>query len=237
MRLDKLLAEAGFGTRQQVTRAIRAGRVTVDGQRARDGALAVDPKRVLVTFDGETIAWAAAYYLMVHKPAGTITSTVDREGPPVTGLVPDALQQRAWMPVGRLDADAEGLLLLTTHGELAHRLTHPRYEVPKTYVCTLAAPIHDDDPAAFALGVDIGEGPSLPAELESLGGARAKVVVREGKFHQVKRMFAARGNLVLHLQRVAFGPLVLGDLPRGEVRPLSAEEIVSLYAAVRLEIP
>jgi len=174
---------------------------------------------------------------MLNKPAGYITSTKDRDGIPITALLPEELQRDDWKPVGRLDKDTEGLLLLTTDGKLLHRLTHPRWKVSKRYYVELARPATPDDAAAFAAGTLVLEGePLQPAELHLHPEPhKAELVIREGRFHQVKRMFAARGNQVTYLKRVAFGPLELPtNLPPGASRKLTAEEARALYRAVGL---
>lgn len=236
-RLDKVLGHLGVGSRKEIHRLARAGLITIDGHTITDAAFKFDPAVSRIEVAGELLEYRAYFYLMLNKPAGYITSTKDRDGIPITALLPEQWQRDDWMPVGRLDKDTEGLLLLTTHGELLHRLTHPRWKVAKRYYVELAAPATPEDVAVFASGTLELEGELLqPAELH-IGPDPHKVelVIREGKFHQVKRMFAARGNQVTYLQRVAFGPLSLPhDLPTGESRKLLPEEIGALYQAVGL---
>jgi len=236
-RLDKVLGHLGVGTRKEIHKLARAGLIAIDGEIITDSAFKFDPTRSRIEVDGEPLVYRAFFYVLLNKPAGYITSTRDRDGIPVTALLPQTLQRDDWMPVGRLDKDTEGLLLLTTDGELLHRLTHPRWKVEKRYYAELAAPATSEDAAAFASGaIDLDGEALLPAQL-SIGPDPHKVelVIREGKFHQVKRMFAARGNQVLYLRRVAMGPLELpADLEPGACRELHPGEIKALYRAVDL---
>jgi 16S rRNA pseudouridine516 synthase len=234
-RLDKRLANAGVGSRTEVAALVRRGRVTVDGAVIRDPSAKIGSDAV-VAVDGAPLV-AIPAVVMLHKPAGYVTSTVDRDGPPVTRLLEPTLSAHDWMPVGRLDADVEGLLLLTTDGELAHRLTHPRWKVAKRYEAWLDAPVAEADAVAFRDGsLSLDGEPLLPAELTWADDpAHVELVIREGRYHQVKRMFAIRGNRVARLRRIAFGPLSLpDDLPIGTARPLGSEEEAALRAAVGL---
>ena len=236
-RLDKILGHLGVGTRKEIHRLARAGLITVDGEIITDSAFKFDPSLARIEVAGERLEYQTYFYLMLNKPAGYITSTKDRDGIPITALLPEELQRDDWMPVGRLDKDTEGLLLLTTDGELLHRLTHPRWKVTKRYYVELARPSTPDDVAVFAAGDLELDGEALqPAELHlSPDPYKVELVIREGRFHQVKRMFAARGNEVTYLKRVAFGPIWLpADLPLGGSRKLTAEETQALYHAVGL---
>ncbi len=238
-RLDKVLGHLGIGTRKEIHQLARAGLITVDGEIITDSAFKFDPTQSRIEVDGEPLVYRAFFHVLLNKPAGYITSTKDRDGIPVTALLPQALQRDDWMPVGRLDKDTEGLLLLTTDGELLHRLTHPRWKVQKRYYAELAAPATSEDVAAFASGTIELDGETLQPAYLHIGPDPHKVelVIREGKFHQVKRMFAARGNQVLYLRRVAMGPLELPpDLKPGASRELRLEEINALYKAVGLEL-
>ncbi len=236
-RLDKVLGHLGVGTRKEIHRLARAGLIAIDGEIVTDAAFKFDPRQSSIEVAGEPLVYRAHFYVLLHKPAGYVTSTKDPGGIPITALLPQALQRDDWMPVGRLDKDTEGLLLLTTDGELLHRLTHPRWKVAKRYYVELAGPASLEDAAVFASGTMELEGEVLqPAEL-FIGPDPRKVelVIHEGKFHQVKRMFAARGNRVLYLRRVAFGPLKLPpDLRAGASCELHPEEIKALYRAVGL---
>jgi 16S rRNA pseudouridine516 synthase len=234
MRLDRLLAAVGLGSRREVDAIVRRGRVTVDGIVERDGGRKVDPAAAIAV-DGELVRYRAHHHRLVNKPAGTVTSTVDRDGPSVLGVLADADRGRSWMPVGRLDVDTTGLLFLTTDGELAHRLTHPKWKVDKVYRARLSEAVTAEDVAAFAAGVALHDGDALPAVLEWTDDPLdVTVTLREGRFHQVKRMFAARANRVVALERVRFGPLAIDGIAAGGARELTTEEQAALYAAVGL---
>jgi len=236
-RLDKVLGHLGVGTRKEIHRLARVGLIAIDGKIINDAAFRFDPTLARIEVAGKRLEYQTHFHLMLNKPAGYITSTKDHDGIPVTALLPQELQRDDWKPVGRLDKDTEGLLLLTTDGELLHRLTHPRWKVSKRYYVELAYPATPDDAAVFAAGtLELDGKPLKPAELHLLPEPhRAELVIQEGRFHQVKRMFAARGNRVIYLKRVAFGPLELpADLPLGASRKLTAEETRALYQAVGL---
>lgn len=212
LRLDRLLASQGPWSRKEAKGLIKAGRVRVGDRVARRPEERVDPLATPVFVDGEPLAYRRHRHVLVHKPPGVLSATRDPRAPTV------------------LDKDAEGLVLLTTDGELAHRLTHPRWKVEKVYEVLLDAPVGEAEARAFAEGL----AGFAPAELLPLPGARARVILREGKHHQVKRMFRAVGRRVLRLLRVRLGPLELGDLPRGAARALSDDEEAALYRAVGL---
>ncbi|WP_038041167.1 pseudouridine synthase [Thermus tengchongensis] len=230
-RLDKLLARLGLGSRKEVARLVRAGRVRVAGEAVRDPGFHV-PEGASLELDGKPLAVRRHHHLLLHKPAGYVTSRT--EGPSVYALL-SGFPTRDLAPVGRLDKDTEGLLLFTTDGELLHRLTHPRHKVAKRYLVHLERPATEEDQRAFAEGLSLDGERLLPAEL-SFGEdpTRVELVLREGRFHQVKRMFQARGNRVLYLKRLSLGPLELGDLSKGEARYLTPEEEETLYRAVGL---
>jgi 16S rRNA pseudouridine516 synthase len=238
-RLDKVLAHLGIGTRKEIHRLARAGLIAIDGKTITDSAFKFDPLQSRIEVDGEPLVYRAFFYVLLNKPAGYVTSTRDRDAIPITALLPEELQRDDWMPVGRLDKDTEGLLLLTTDGELLHRLTHPRWKVEKRYYAELAVPATPEDVAVFADGVIELDGEALqPAELQiGPNPHQVELVIHEGKFHQVKRMFAARGNQVTYLKRIAFGPVSLpNDLLAGESRKLLSVEIHALYTAVGLDL-
>ena len=230
-RLDRVLAHLGLGTRKEVGRLIRAGAVRVDGAVVRDRGFKLDPQRARIELHGEPLVFARHYHVLLHKPAGVITATRSEHEPTVLDLLPNALWRDDLRPVGRLDKPTEGLLLLTTDGELLHRLTHPRWKVAKVYLAELEAPLPPDARERFAAGI----AGFAPAELEVLAPRRARVTLREGKHRQVRRMFAALGAPVVYLRRERFGQLALEGLEPGEARPLSEEEAAALYEAVGLE--
>lgn len=235
-RLDKLLAGTGKWSRREVKALVRQGLVRVDGRLAACAEDKLDPAAAIITVAGETISLCRFTYVMLHKPAGVLTATEDRKQPTVLDLLPPELRRIGLAPVGRLDKDTEGLLLLTNDGELAHRLLSPKYHVEKRYFARVDGELSAADAEAFARGMTLGDGlECLPAGLEILPDRVCIVTLREGKFHQVKRMLAARGAPVLYLKRLSMGPLVLEDsLAAGAYRLLRAEEILALYRACGL---
>ena len=230
-RLDKLLAGTGKWSRREVKALVRQGLVRVDGRLAASAEDKLDPAAAIITVAGETISLCRFTYVMLHKPAGVLTATEDRKQPTVLDLLPPELRRIGLAPVGRLDKDTEGLLLLTNDGELAHRLLSPKYHVDKRYLARVDGELSAADAEAFARGMTLGDGlECLPAGLEVLPARVCVVTLREGKFHQVKRMLAARGAPVLYLKRLSMGPLTLDDsLAAGAYRLLRAEEISALY--------
>lgn len=230
-RLDKLLAGTGKWSRREVKALVRQGLVRVDGRLAACAEDKLDPAAAIITVAGETISLCRFTYVMLYKPAGVLTATEDRKQPTVLDLLPPELRRIGLAPVGRLDKDTEGLLLLTNDGELAHRLLSPKYHVDKRYLARVDGELSAADTEAFARGMTLGDGlECLPAGLEVLPDRVCIVTLREGKFHQVKRMLAARGAPVLYLKRLSMGPLTLDDsLAAGAYRLLRAEEISALY--------
>lgn len=230
-RLDKLLAGTGKWSRREVKALVRQGLVRVDGRLAASAEDKLDPAAAIITVAGETISLCRFTYVMLHKPASVLTATEDRKQPTVLDLLPPELRRIGLAPVGRLDKDTEGLLLVTNDGELAHRLLSPKYHVEKRYFARVDGELSAADAEAFARGMTLGDGlECLPAGLEVLPDRVCIVTLREGKFHQVKRMLAARGAPVLYLKRLSMGPLTLDDsLAAGAYRLLRAEEISALY--------
>lgn len=230
-RLDKLLAGTGKWSRREVKALVRQGLVRVDGRLAASAEDKLDPAAAIITVAGETISLCRFTYVMLHKPAGVLTATEDRKQPTVLDLLPPELRRIGLAPVGRLDKDTEGLLLLTNDGELAHRLLSPKYHVEKRYFARVDGELSAADAEAFACGMTLSGGlECLPAGLKVLPDRVCIVTLREGKFHQVKRMLAARGAPVLYLKRLSMGPLTLDDsLAAGAYRLLRAEEISALY--------
>lgn len=230
-RLDRVLAHLGLGSRKEVARLVRKGQVQVDGRVVKDPAFHLPPGARLEV-GGQSLAIRRHHHVLLHKPAGYITSRT--ESPTVYALL-EGFPTRDLAPVGRLDKDTEGLLLFTTDGELLHRLTHPRHKVEKRYLVHLERPATREDQEAFREGLALEGTRLLPAELSwDQDPTRVELVLREGRFHQVKRMFQARGNRVLYLKRLSLGPLTLGDLPVGQARYLSQEEEEVLYRVVGL---
>ena len=232
-RLDKLLAATGQWSRKEAKALVKAGRVQVGGARPKGPEDKV-AEGTPVTVDGRPIATEQGVYVMLHKPAGVVSSTQDPRERTVLDLLPQHLRRRALFPVGRLDKDTEGLLLLTNDGPLAHALLAPGRHVDKVYYARTAGCLTKEDCRAFAAGMTLGGGlDCLPAGLEILSagpeGSEGLVTLREGKFHQVKRMLAARGKPVLYLKRVRMGNLPLDPaLEPGTYRYLTEDEVESL---------
>ena len=230
-RLDKLLASTGRWSRREVKGLVRAGRVLVDGVPAAAPEQKLDPALSQVLVDGEAAVLRKYTYVMMNKPAGVLSATEDARQETVLDLLPPELRRRGLFPVGRLDKDSEGLLLLTNDGDLAHRLLSPKYHVDKVYYIRTDAPLTEEDRAAFAGGVLLADGTEcLPAGLEPLGdGREALVTLHEGKFHQIKRMIASRGAAVCQLKRLSMGTLVLDKgLRPGGFRLLTNEEVMKI---------
>ncbi|WP_186565084.1 pseudouridine synthase [Lawsonibacter celer] len=229
-RLDKRLANTGRWSRREIRELIRAGRVCVDGRVVRSPE---EKCASTSTFqvDGMVVAGEAVVYLMLHKPAGLVSSTEDPRQPTVFSLLPEHLRRAGLFPAGRLDKDTEGLLLLTNDGLLAHSLLSPRRHVDKTYFVRVDGVLDEGDAAAFEAGLTLADGYTcLPAGLELLEASDTAVItLREGKYHQIKRMLAQRGKPVIYLKRLTMGPLKLDpSLGPGEWRPLTGEEISAL---------
>lgn len=228
-RLDKFLCDSGAGTRSQVKVMLKAGRVTVDGKVEKDNGRKIDPAKQVITLDGEVLGGKRRTVLMLNKPAGFVTATEDPVDKTVMELLPPDMKHLDLKPVGRLDKATEGLLLFTNDGDLLHRLISPKKEVPKVYYARHEGEADQADVEAFASGLTLRDGlECLPAKLEPLGPGESLVTVCEGKYHQVRRMMASRNMTVTYLERRVEGPLTLGNLPRGQVRELTEEEILAL---------
>ena len=225
MRLDKYLADMHVGTRSEVKEQIRKGRVQVNGAVVKDPGLGVSAEDC-VEADGVQIGYQEHFYYMLNKPAGILTATEDRKQPTVLDLFPENLRKNL-APVGRLDKDTVGLLLITDDGALAHRLLAPKSHVDKVYLAGTDLPVTDEDVKRFAGGMTLADGTQLmPAGLEILSPDRSRVTIHEGKFHQIKRMFEACGKKVVYLKRLSMGTLTLDPtLPEGEWRELTKEEV------------
>ena len=228
-RLDKFLCDSGAGTRSQVKVMLKAGRVSVDGKVEKDNGRKIDPRTQVIALDGEILGGKRRIVAMLNKPAGFVTATEDENDRTVMELLTEELRKMDVKPVGRLDKATEGLLLFTNDGDLLHRLISPKKEVPKIYYARHEGTAGEEDVRAFAEGITLRDGlQCLPAVLEPLGPGESLITVCEGKYHQVRRMMASRGMTVLYLERRREGNLTLGDLPRGQVRELTAEEIAGL---------
>lgn len=228
-RLDKFLCDSGAGTRSQVKTIIKSGAVTVNGATAKDGSMKIDPGTMTICLQGRILGGKTRTVLMLNKPAGYVTATEDRLEKTVMDLIPADYRHLDLKPVGRLDKATEGLLLFTNDGELLHRLIAPRKEVPKVYYARHEGRATPEDVDAFRCGLTLRDGlECLGAELKPLGEGESLITVREGKYHQVRRMMASRNMTVLYLERRQEGFLTLGDLPRGQVRLLTEEEVAAL---------
>lgn len=228
-RLDKFLCDCGVGTRSEVKAILRSGRVTVDGKPVKDNGLKIDPEKQVICFDGEQLTSMGTIVLMLHKPAGYVTATEDAREPTVMELLPEKYRRLGLNPVGRLDKQTEGLLLFTNDGNLLHKLISPKKGVEKEYYACHEGTATQADVDAFAGGLTLkDETACLPAVLKPLGEGQSRVIVCEGKYHQVRRMLASRGMPVTYLRREREGDLILGDLEKGQVRLLSEAEVVLL---------
>lgn len=227
IRLDKYVSKATLMTRSMSQSAIKRGRVTVNGTLTKNGDMKLDEKSAVVCLDGETLEYSEYVYIVLNKPKGVLCAREDGKGQTVMELLPEPYMNTDIAPVGRLDKDTVGLLLLTDNGPLAHKMLSPKHHVDKTYYLKAEKIISGEDKQKIEKGVYIGDGiTTMPAEFkvdeDGMGGF---LTIHEGKFHQVKRMLEAVGNKVIFLERVKFGVLSLdGDLERGKWRKLTKEE-------------
>ena len=228
-RLDKFLCDCGVGTRSQVKVLLKSGAVTVDGVPEKDNGRKVDPNTQVICLRGERLGKTGRMVVMLNKPEGFVTATEDAKERTVMELLPKEMQHLDLKPVGRLDKATEGLLLFTNDGDLLHRLISPNKEVPKIYYARHEGTAGEADVKAFAEGLELADGTKcLSAKLEPLGPGESLITVCEGKYHQVRRMMASRRMHVVYLERRQESFLTLGDLPRGQVRKLTEEELEKL---------
>lgn len=231
MRLDKFLCELGIGTRSEVKALLKKGLVTVNGEVIKRPESKIDEFKDEVCYGGEKLCYEAVQYFLLNKPAGCVTATRDHLSETVMSFLPPQRREDLF-PVGRLDKDTEGLLLVTNDGQLAHELLSPKKHVEKTYYALIDGEVREEHKKLFIEGLDIGdETKTLPARLEILkSGATSEITltIHEGRFHQVKRMFEAIDTKVTYLKRLSMGTLTLGDLQPGQVRRLTEKEISSL---------
>ena len=231
IRLDKYLSSASSLSRKESAAAVRSGRVSVNGASARDPAAKIDEEKDLVALDGQALIYRRYVWLMLHKPAGYVSST-DDPGRTVLELLPEDLR-RGLFPCGRLDKYTTGLLLLTDDGTLSHLLLSPKRHVPKTYAFTCEKPVTEDDLRELQSGIGIDGQITLPCEIELDSPRSGRITLHEGRYHQIKLMFQNRCNKILSLHRLSFGPLTLDpELSPGEFRSLSEEELALLTSAV-----
>ncbi|WP_155592701.1 pseudouridine synthase [Lysinibacillus cavernae] len=233
MRLDKLLANMGYGSRKEVKQLLKQKAVTIDGAYVKDAALHVDPEKQIVSVFGERVVYSEFVYFMMNKPPGVISATEDVRDETVIDLLAPLHQHFQPFPVGRLDKDTEGLLLLTNDGVLAHNLLSPKKHVPKVYFAQIEGVVTEEDVEKFAHGVELDDGyvtkPGKLVILQSAQQSEIELTIQEGKFHQVKRMFESVGKRVTYLKRLSMGNLKLdNNLALGEYRELTKEELESL---------
>jgi len=231
MRLDKLLSDMGIASRKELRDIIRSGRVQVNGVVEKHPETRVDPDAAELLFDGKPLRYQKFHYYMLDKPVGIVTATEDRKQQTVLDLLTPEMRRMGLFPVGRLDKDTSGLLLLTDDGEFAHRVISPKSCIKKRYYAEVEGEVDAEDAAAFSRGILLADGTQcLPAALENLGGGRCIVTVMEGKYHQVRRMLASRGKPVLTLRRLSIGGLVLDDaLGSGAWRELDEKDLCTLF--------
>ncbi|EIC75407.1 pseudouridine synthase [Streptococcus oralis] len=239
MRLDKFLVACAVGSRTEVKNLLKAGRVKVNGKKEKSAKLQIDEEKDEIRFDGQVLEYEEFVYYMMNKPQGVISATEDPKHRTVLDLLDDLARSKEVFPVGRLDIDTHGLLLLTNNGQLAHALLSPKRHVDKTYLAQVEGSMSQEDVDTFAKGIPLKDFTCQPAKLEILSvdsykdESQVRVTIREGKFHQVKRMVAYCGKEVVDLQRLAMGTLVLDEnLKRGEWRRLTKEELEVLLASV-----
>lgn len=230
MRIDKLLAHTGYGSRKDVKKFLKEHVVTKNGERVTKGQTQIDESKDLITVDDTVISYTKYVYYMLNKPQGYLSATTDDTQPTVIDLIDDPHEL---FPIGRLDKDTEGLMIITNDGQLSHRLTSPKSLCPKVYYVEVDGPLDASVKALFAEGIMLDEKKTLPAQLEieetTNTHARALITIYEGRYHQVKRMFAAAGVNVTYLKRLSIGSLTLDStLTSGAYRPLSQDEIDSL---------
>jgi 16S rRNA pseudouridine516 synthase len=240
LRLDKLIASMGDYSRSEVKRLVKDGRVTVGGLPAPSADVKCDAESALIAIDGKPLLYSEHTYVMMNKPEGYLSATEDMNRETVLDLLPKELRNRALFPVGRLDRDTVGLLLITNDGALAHRLLSPKHHVDKVYFARTEGKLDAEDEKAFAEGITLGDGfECMSAGLRIISAgetSEALVTVREGKFHQVKRMLASRGKPVTYLRRISMGTLTVDEsLAPGEWRYLTDKEIDELKKCADME--
>ncbi len=231
MRIDKLLSELGIASRKEAAKVAKSGGIIIDGIAVRDVSKHIDPEKSKVIYLGREIVYQKYTYVMLNKPTGYVSATDDKSLPYVTELLPEELRRRELFPVGRLDRDTVGLMILTNNGVLAHSLLSPKHHVTKEYYFTAAEPVREGAEENFKDGVTLADGYECkPAELYLSEDRReGRIVLTEGKYHQIKRMIAAQDNRVTSLERISFGGILLDrTLARGEWRYLTKEEIIIL---------
>ncbi|WP_456384546.1 pseudouridine synthase [Persephonella sp.] len=240
LRLDKFLADLGFGTRKEVRKLIKQKRVSVNGEIVNNPSFHIDPENDAVFLDGEPLTYRKNHYFMLNKPPGYVTAKEDRNYPAVMELLSDLPYLKKLFPVGRLDIDTEGLLIITDDGQLGHRIAHPKWEIEKEYIAVVKGDPSDLNTDRFEKeGLKLKDYQTKPFKLEILETgkeeSKVKITVKEGKYHIVKRIMEELGHPVIHLKRTRIGPVALDEsLSPGEYRELTEEEVKSLKESVNL---
>lgn len=228
-RIDKIIASQGLYSRSDVKYLVSRKRVAIDGEVVRSSSQKADPEKNVITIDGKPLTVKKQIYLMLHKPKGYVSATEDKEHQTVLALVPPEWKGRDLFPAGRLDKDTTGLMIITDDGVLAHNILSPRKHVQKVYGVELDIPVTEEMQKGFAAGVELNDGICKEAELVITGEKTAEVTLKEGRYHQIKRMFGCYGAKVVELHRIAMGDLYLpDDLAEGECRELTEEELKKL---------
>lgn len=228
-RLDKIIASQGKYSRSEVKKLVKSGRITVDGAVVKSADIKIDPDTAVIAVDGENVGYKKHIYIMLNKPKGVISATDDKSQKTVIDLVPTELFRQGLFPAGRLDGDTTGFVLITDDGDFAHRILSPKNHILKTYHALLQRPVTDEDIEKFKAGIELKDGTlCLEAQVKMLQNEPpvAEIKIHEGKYHQVKRMFAALGNKVIELRRVKMGNLSLDEsLEEGQCREITGEEL------------
>lgn len=229
-RLDKIIASQGQYSRSEVKKLVKGGRVTIDGSVVKNSDIKADPNKNIIAVDGKVLRYKKHIYIMLNKPQGVVSATDDRDHKTVIDLVPKELMRDGLFPAGRLDGDTVGFVLITDDGDFAHEILSPKNHIMKTYHATLERPVTEEDIRAFKEGIKLKDGTlCLEAEVRNLDSdtPMAEIKICEGKYHQVKRMFAALGNKVVFLRRVKMGELSLDEsLEEGQCREITPDELI-----------
>ncbi|MCI5678584.1 MAG: rRNA pseudouridine synthase [Bacteroidales bacterium] len=227
--IDKIIASQGIYSRSDVKYLVSRKRVAIDGEVVRSSSQKADPEKNVITIDGKPLTVKKQIYLMLHKPKGYVSATEDKEHQTVLALVPPEWKGRDLFPAGRLDKDTTGLMIITDDGVLAHNILSPRKHVQKVYGVELDIPVTEEMQKGFSAGVELNDGICKEAELVITGEKTAEVTLKEGRYHQIKRMFGCYGAKVMELHRIAMGDLYLpDDLAEGDCRELTEEELKKL---------
>lgn len=228
-RLDKVIASQGKYSRSEVKKLVKGGRIAVDGETVKSADMKISPEKALITVDGENVGYKKHIYIMLNKPQGVISASNDSSQKTVVDLVPDELFRQGLFPAGRLDGDTRGFVLITDDGDFAHRILSPKNHILKTYHAVLEKPVTDEDIEKFKEGIELKDGTlCLEAQVRMIENEPpvAEIKIHEGKYHQVKRMFAALGNKVVDLRRIKMGNLCLDEsLEEGQCREITDQEL------------